>query len=95
MNTAQSLINKDEWIVMGDFNQTLFKKDKLSFNNSKLREADALLKCLDQCALSEIPPKGKYLTWTNNRQGDYVIWERLEDALLTSIGSGTMKMLIL
>ena len=78
MNMAQSLNNEDEWIVMGDFNQIIFNKDKLAFNNSKLRGVDALLKCLDQYALSEIPPKSQYLTWTNNRHGNEVIWERLD-----------------
>ena len=50
----------------------------MSFNNTNLKGAQALIECPDQCNLSEIPPKGQYLTWTNNRQGNDMVWERLD-----------------
>ena len=58
---AQSLHNDDKWIVLGDFNQVLLKKDKLSFSNNQLRGAYQLKESLNQCIRSEIPPKGQYL----------------------------------
>ena len=64
-------------LQIGDFNQVLFTKDKLPFNDSQLKGAQQLRDCLDKC-LSEIPSKGQYFTWTNNRKGDDLTWERLD-----------------
>ena len=38
-NNALSLNDDVEWIVIGDFNQPLVSKDKLSYNNTTLRGA--------------------------------------------------------
>ena len=78
LDIAQNINKEDEWIVIGDFNQPFYHNDNLSFNNSNLRGAQAMIACLDESNLSEIPPKGPYLTLTNNRQGKDVVWERLD-----------------
>ncbi|OMO99624.1 Endonuclease/exonuclease/phosphatase [Corchorus olitorius] len=44
------------------------------------RGARELKECLDACCLSEIPAKGQFFTWTNNREEDQVVWERLDRA---------------
>ena len=43
---AQSLDCDDEWLVLGDFNQPLVNKDKLSFKCTELRVAQSLLTVL-------------------------------------------------
>ena len=65
-------------MIIGNFNQPFLKKDKLSFTNTALRGAQALKDCIDIYQLSEIPHKGQYLTWINNRKGLDVVWERLD-----------------
>ena len=90
IETSYTMNNEDEWIVIGVFNQILSKKDKLSFHNTNLRGTQALKECLDQCQLSKIPPKVQFLTWTNNRQWDEVVWERLDRVLPFTSGLGNM-----
>ncbi|XVF46863.1 hypothetical protein PTKIN_Ptkin03bG0062400 [Pterospermum kingtungense] len=75
---SNSLKEQDEWIVMGDFNQVLEDKDKLSFKNTTLRGADLLRNCIDHCQLSEIPPLGQYYTWSNKKEEIEAVWERLD-----------------
>ena len=43
-----------------------------------VRGAEGLINCLNSCKLSEIPSKSQFLTWTNNRTGDELVWERLD-----------------
>ena len=66
---AKSIKEKEECISIGDFNQILLSEDKLSFNSNTIKRAKLLLDCINQCKLSEIPRKGQYMTWTNNREG--------------------------
>lgn len=67
------------WIIIGDFNQILNAKDKLSrCATSKGAEAfNSIL--MDRC-LMEINPQGNWYTWTNNRKQSDVVWERLDRA---------------
>ena len=62
IHNAQSLQGEDEWLVIGDFNQTLSNKDKLSFKTTFSRGAQNLQTFLDQCFLSKIKPNGQYMT---------------------------------
>lgn len=72
-------LNQDaKWVLLGDFNQVLYGDDKLSFKSSELYGAEALKDCLDYCSLLEMPPNGQFMTWTNNRKGDDVVWKRLD-----------------
>ena len=75
---AYSINANEEWIALGDFNQVLSVNEKVSFKNTSLRGADLLQDCLNHYKLSEIPPMGQYITWTNNRKGTDLIWERLD-----------------
>ncbi|XVF71339.1 hypothetical protein PTKIN_Ptkin12aG0029200 [Pterospermum kingtungense] len=74
----ERLQDNEEWIVMGDFNQVLETKDKLSFKDTNIRGAELLRECPDSCMLSEVPPAGQYFTWTNNREGEEGTWERID-----------------
>ncbi|OMO50337.1 hypothetical protein COLO4_38120 [Corchorus olitorius] len=52
----------------------------MSFSNSFVKGANELKECLNACCLSEIPAKGQFFTWTNNRDEDQVVWERRDRA---------------
>ena len=47
IENAKSVQSEDEWLVIGDFNQPLSNKDKLSFKSTKLRGAQNLQDYLD------------------------------------------------
>ena len=87
---SQSIKDDDEWIVLGNFNQVLFKKDKISFKDCNLRGSNQLRECLDNCMLSKIPLKRQYLTWKNNRQGEDVFGKDWIGVLPTTSGLETM-----
>ena len=55
---ARSIDPNNEWVTLGDFNQVLDTKDKLSFKKCTLRGSDHFIECLNECNLSEIPVKG-------------------------------------
>ena len=77
---ACSIDPNDEWVTLGVFNQAFNIKDKLAFKNCTLIGSDHFIECINECNLSEIPLKGQFMTWTNNREGEEVIWERLDKA---------------
>lgn len=71
-----------KWVVFGDFNQIISSNDKVSFRNMEVRGAQQLIDCINYCESIEMPPKGQYLTLTNNRIGENVLWERLDRACM-------------
>ena len=75
---ASTVGDHDEWLTIRYFNQILSIKDKLSYKNSSIRGAEQFINCLNTCKLSELPTKGQFLTWTNNREGDELVWERMD-----------------
>lgn len=65
------------WMVTGDFNQVMEAKDKLSINQS-LDGAKDFQDAVNQCGLVDLVPSGNWFTWSNNREGINVVWERLD-----------------
>lgn len=65
-------------VALGDFNQVLYAKDKFSFTNLELRVAMNIQECSSACNLCELPSHGNYYTWNNNKNGEDVVWERLD-----------------
>ena len=80
----QSITQNNEWLVVGDFNQVLSVNDKLSSKKMYTKGTDLFMDCLNQCSLSEIPSQGQFMTWTNNRDGEDVVWERLDRGFANS-----------
>ena len=68
-----SINPNDEWVTLGDFNQVLNINDKLSFKKCTLKSSNNFNECLNECNFSEIPPKGQFMTWTNNKEWEEVI----------------------
>lgn len=60
------------WIVGGDFNQTLCKKEKWS-KNSRIPDAIEFSDTLNTCGLIELHTTGNFFTWCNGRQEEDAI----------------------
>ena len=65
------------WLLLGDFNQILRPEDKYS-SCSNLYKADAFQTTINRCGLLELKSYGLWFTWTNNRNGNDVAWEKLD-----------------
>ncbi|XP_043721056.1 uncharacterized protein LOC122668578 [Telopea speciosissima] len=60
------------WCMVGDFNATLFSKEKRGldrFNQGSIADFQAMI---DSCSLIGAPSQGNLLTWSNNRRGNVV-----------------------
>lgn len=75
----QNLMNTQlaDCVLIGDFNQVDSKHQKLGGNSKLLRAQDFINWKLNN-NLFDIPYKGVSFTWTNNRQGNDLILERLD-----------------
>lgn len=69
----------EPWLLLGDFNQILEAKDKLSKCNTS-KGTQAFNNLLMDKGLFEINTLGGWYTWTNNRRNHDVVWERLDRA---------------
>ncbi|KAF7807126.1 putative ribonuclease H protein At1g65750 family [Senna tora] len=65
------------WIVLGDFNQIINSKEKLS-KNKDIRGGSLLVDSINYLGLIDLPTFGNWFTWTNGRQGDDLVWERID-----------------
>ncbi|KAF7814696.1 ribonuclease H [Senna tora] len=65
------------WIVIGDFNQIINNREKLS-KNQKIRGSSRLVDSINSLGLIDLPTTGNWFTWTNGRQGDDLVWERID-----------------
>ncbi|KAF7815029.1 reverse transcriptase [Senna tora] len=72
--------NSIPWLLIGDFNQVLWRSDKLSTCKS-CKGAENFQDTLETVGLVELPNKGIHYTWTNNKEGDEEVWEKLDRAL--------------
>ena len=66
------------WVIVGDFNEPLVNDDKfggraVSMNNSLLFK-----ECLDKCNMIDIGFAGPRYTWTNRREIQALIQERID-----------------
>ena len=73
----------EDWVMIGDFNQIDNKHQKLGGNNKMLEVKDFNNWKLRN-SLMDIPFKGVNYTWTNNRQGEDLILERIDRGFCTS-----------
>lgn len=66
-------------LLLGDFNQIEFEDQKIG-GNKILKGSSLFSEWKVDCNLIDIPFHGVPFTWTNNRQGDNTIFERLDRA---------------
>lgn len=72
--------NNEPWLLMGDFNQILSCKDKIS-KCSASRGTKDFMDGITSCGLVEIVSQGSGYTWTNNRSDASCVWECLDRGL--------------
>lgn len=65
--------------LLGDFNQVELENQKLG-GNPNIKGATTFSKWKMDCNLMDIPFHGVQYTWTNNKQGSQIIFERLDRA---------------
>ncbi|OMO88584.1 Endonuclease/exonuclease/phosphatase [Corchorus olitorius] len=80
LEISKNILEDDQWVILGDFNQVLTSRDKLSGKITQLRGAPDLQSCLDKCNMAEIPNKWLHFTWSNRMGEDDCTWERLDKA---------------
>ncbi|KAK9756226.1 hypothetical protein RND81_01G082400 [Saponaria officinalis] len=73
------------WLVIGDFNAVRGMKDKIGKHPPTVWEMLDFNGCLGHCSLAELPSHGGPFTWTNNQDGDYRGWSKLDWAFVNSL----------
>lgn len=68
--------------MIGDFNQVLNQEDKFSFKDQICPGATELINCLQEACMIPMKATGVQYTWTNNREGDEFVSERLDRAFV-------------
>lgn len=68
----QTNCHNDPWLLCGDFNQVLSKRDKISRCDTS-RGCSKLKNTLHDRGLTELSVCGGWFTWTNNRKEDNVV----------------------
>lgn len=70
-------------MCLGDFNEVLFYWEKVGKKMAENFRMTAFRDCLDACSLMDIESKGCAFTWSNNREGQEHVKERLDRVVST------------
>lgn len=68
---------------MGDFNQIISLNEKL-ISNTTIIGADVFAYAINACGLIDIILTSNWFTWSNYKVGDDMVWERLDQVLVSS-----------
>lgn len=71
------------WILIGDLNIILDPGEKQGGNNSSSRSKAFVTQVIDSLGLQDAGYEGSPFTWSNNRNGDANICERIDRALIS------------
>nr|XP_023897074.1 uncharacterized protein LOC112008941 [Quercus suber] len=66
------------WVVVGDFNEPLSEKDKFGGRAVSVSRSLLFKECLDKCNMIDIGFSGPRFTWTNRREIQALIQERID-----------------
>ena len=66
------------WVIAGDFNEPLLSEDKFGGRTMSVNRSLLFKKCLDKCNTMDIGFAGPYYTWTNRREVQALIQERID-----------------
>jgi exonuclease III len=69
------------WMCVGDFNEILTQEEKTGVTLRKEAQMDQFRNALENCRLIDLGFSGARFTWTNGRQGESLIKERLDRAV--------------
>ncbi|XP_050280312.1 uncharacterized protein LOC126721302 [Quercus robur] len=66
------------WVVAGDFNEPLLDEDKYGGRVVSVNRSLLFKECLDNCGMIDIGFSGPRFTWTNKREVQALIQERID-----------------
>ena len=71
-------LHNKPWIMAGDFNEPLIEEDKFGGRGVSINRFLAFKDCLDVCSMVDIGFSGPRFTWTNKRDINNLILERID-----------------
>ena len=66
------------WVIAGDFNKALNTDDKFGGREISVNRSLLFKECLDKCNMIDLGFSGPRFTWTNRREMDALIQERID-----------------
>ena len=66
------------WVIAGDFNKPLNSNDKFGGREISITRSLLFKECLDKCNMIDLGFSGPRFTWTNRREVDALIQERVD-----------------
>ena len=66
------------WVMAGDFNEPLMEGDKFGGKGLSVNRALLFKECLDACSMIDLGFSGPQFTWTNRREIQAFIQERID-----------------
>ena len=66
------------WVIAWDFNETLVNDDKFGGRAVSVNSSLLFKECLDKCNMIDIGFVGRHYTWTNRREIQALIQERID-----------------
>lgn len=66
------------WVIAGDFNEPLNNEDKFGGRGVSINRSMLFKECLDKCNMLDLGFSGPRLTWTNRRDVNVFIQERID-----------------
>ncbi|KAF7802375.1 ribonuclease H [Senna tora] len=76
-------IQNDPWLLTGDFNQVASMDEKLS-HCQNIPGSENLNETINKLCLVDLQTSGNWFTWTNGRQGEALVWERLDKSFVNT-----------
>ncbi|XP_050273319.1 uncharacterized protein LOC126716553 [Quercus robur] len=66
------------WVMAGDFNEPLSESDKFGGRGVSVNRTLQFKECLDACSMIDLGFSGPWFTWTNRRDIQALIHERID-----------------
>uniref|UniRef100_A0A803P9I3 Reverse transcriptase domain-containing protein n=1 Tax=Cannabis sativa TaxID=3483 RepID=A0A803P9I3_CANSA len=76
----KDLVIKDAWLVLGDFNEILYKEERIRVR-ARYKEAREFHECVEMCHWEDVKYIGNYFTWSNNQYGEDRIYSKIDKVL--------------
>ena len=77
-------VHEMPWVMAGDFNEPLMEDDKFGGRGVSVSRALQFKECLDACSMIDIGFSGPRFTWTNRREVQALIQERIDRFFVNS-----------
>ena len=71
-------LHNKPWVIAGDFNEPLLNEDKFGGRPVSLSRSLLFKDCLDKCNMVDLGFSGPWYTWTNRREINNLIQERID-----------------